>query len=158
MLWIKDRFGGFLWYNTRNSISETVFTHSRVKQRLFRSSASCCVYVAQALRTFTCPALLPVSILADTDPLVVSIGTHPEASLGLQAAWTHYEVLCCCQGHTSVYWVSVALRILSQLPGHTFLIFCSRKCTHFTEKSFSREQRMRKSHVCAEWMWECVWA
>lgn len=152
MLWVKDKFGGFSWYDpTWNSISDTVFTHSRAKQRLFRSSGSSwvivrLVYIAQALCTCTCRPLSPESILAGTDLLVVSIGTQPEAFLSGSFMWVYrqpgHSMKCCCQGRTSLHRVSVALRILSQLPGCTFLIFCSRKFTHFTEKSFSRDQRM----------------
>lgn len=135
MLWITDIFGGFFWYDpTRNSFSETVFRRSRAKQRLFRPSGSCwvivrLVYIAHALRTFTCRALSPESILVGTDPFVVSIAMQPEAFLTGE----------CLQS------VSGSEDSLAEdsLPGCTFLIFCSRKCTHFTEKSFSREQRMR---------------
>lgn len=104
MLWIKDTFGGFCWYDsTRNNISETVFRRSRAKQRLFRPSGSCwvivhLVYIAHALRTFTCRALSPKSILVGTDPFVVSIGMQPEGEClqsvsgsedSLAAAWMH---------------------------------------------------------------------
>lgn len=155
MLWIKDEFEGFSWYDpTRNNISETVFTRSKAKQRLFRPSGSCwvivhLVYFAQALRTFTRRALSLESILAGTDPFVVSIGTQPEAFLSGPFICVYRQpghgMRCCVvvRDTLSVYRVSVALRILSQLPGRTFLIFCSRKRTHFTEKSFTGEQRMR---------------
>lgn len=78
-----------LYDPTQNSISRTVFTRSRSTQRLFRSSASWCAYIDQALRTSTFSP--PESILAGTDPLVVSIGTHPEASLFGPFIWVYRQ-------------------------------------------------------------------
>lgn len=122
MLWIKDKFGGFSWNDpTWNSISE------RVKQRL-SDSASSWVYIAQALRMFTCPMLSRVneSILAGADPLVVSIGTQSEAFLSGPFIWVYrqpgHSKRCCVVRDTRVSIVFRALKILSQLPGCTFLL------------------------------------